>query len=74
MMRIADIEKNSACKHSKELLKICELSIGLSGRCLRKVPFIAHALFSTTETVPIDIFLDCMRQAVEHLKAEKKHF
>lgn len=74
MMRISDVDQNCVCEHSKELLKICELSVGLSGRSLRKVPFIAHALFAKTETVPIDVFLCCMKQAVEHLKTEKDHF
>ncbi|RZB84914.1 pachytene checkpoint protein 2 -like [Asbolus verrucosus] len=61
-------------KHTKKLMEICERSVGLSGRSLRKVPFIAHALFLNNSFVTLGEFLDAMLKAVEREKKERKYF
>ncbi|KAL0985470.1 hypothetical protein UPYG_G00157300 [Umbra pygmaea] len=40
-------------------------SIGLSGRALRKLPFLAHALFVKSPTVSLEAFLGAMELAVD---------
>lgn len=72
-MKMTDVE-NCACEYSKELLKVCELSAGFSGRTLRKVPFIAHALFSSNDCITLQEFLNHMIEAVNYLRKERKHF
>ncbi|GFR01312.1 pachytene checkpoint protein 2 homolog [Trichonephila clavata] len=60
---------------SLKLKAIAENSVGLSGRTLRKMPFIACALFIKTKLISLDVFLDALSKAVdkhwkdvEHLK------
>lgn len=62
--------------YHKRLIELCEKSCGLSGRLLRKIPFIAHALYSDQSSPPVDLisFLDAMDKAVENEKFEKKFF
>jgi hypothetical protein len=36
---------------------------GLSGRALRKLPFLAHALFCGTSTMPFTQYIECLRRA-----------
>ncbi|GBM59936.1 Pachytene checkpoint protein 2 [Araneus ventricosus] len=50
---------------SLKLRAIAEQSMGLSGRTLRKMPFIACALFIKTKLVSLDVFLDALSKAVE---------
>eukprot|EP00066_Takifugu_rubripes_P003559 XP_003966225.1 PREDICTED: pachytene checkpoint protein 2 homolog [Takifugu rubripes] len=57
--------------HSLILRHIAVKSKGLSGRALRKLPFLAHALFVKTMTVPLAQFLEAMNQAVDAQKEEK---
>lgn len=74
VMKIHNLEQNCKCENSKELMKICQMSEGFSGRTIRKVPFIAHALFSKTETGTLRHFLDSLILAVEYLRKEKNQF
>ena len=43
---------------------------GLSGRALRKLPFLAHAMFAPEAAadapLPLDDFLDALHRAVQH--------
>lgn len=55
-------------------MRICEQSVGLSGRSLRKIPFIAHALFLNTELVTLKQFLLAMEKAIEKEKTERQYF
>ncbi|XP_055942656.1 pachytene checkpoint protein 2 homolog [Argiope bruennichi] len=50
---------------SLKLRTIAEQSVGLSGRTLRKMPFIACALFIKTKLVSLEVFLDALSKAVE---------
>ncbi|KAG8010110.1 Pachytene checkpoint protein 2-like protein [Nibea albiflora] len=56
---------------SLRLRDIALKSKGLSGRALRKLPFLAHALFVKTPTVTIERFLEAMSRAVDKQKEEK---
>ncbi|XP_785120.1 pachytene checkpoint protein 2 homolog [Strongylocentrotus purpuratus] len=46
------------------LLKIAKESVGLSGRTLRKLPFLAHAMFLQTSHVSLPDFLTALQQIV----------
>ncbi|XP_028986042.1 pachytene checkpoint protein 2 homolog [Betta splendens] len=63
--------ESEVCEHSLKLRKIALKSLGLSGRALRKLPFLAHALFVKTPTVTLERFLEAMDQAVAKQKEEK---
>ncbi|XP_055546823.1 pachytene checkpoint protein 2 homolog [Wyeomyia smithii] len=56
----------------KTLKDVARLSIGLSGRSLRKVPFLAHALFVKQNATTLLKFLGAMRSAVRRMKADKE--
>lgn len=51
---------------SMTLYDLCSRCDGLSGRALRKLPFLAYALFSKDETMDIIEYLDCLSRAIEH--------
>lgn len=62
-------------EESAKFKAVCEKSEGLSGRSLRKIPFLAHALFLKDKTEhSLQEFLIAMEKAVEHEKSERKHF
>lgn len=62
-------------EHSKQLIKICEASVQLSGRTLRKIPFLAYALFlNGTKTPDLRNFLVAMNKAVEKEHQQRKDF
>lgn len=74
-LKYVNAENADVYEHSKRLIAICEKSVGLSGRSLRKIPFLAHALYLKPKGGhSIDEFLDAMEKAVEHEKTERKHF
>ena len=60
----------SAPRHSMMLERVAELCDGLSGRALRKLPFLAHAMFAPEAAadapLPLDAFLDALHRAVQH--------
>ncbi|CAO1343121.1 unnamed protein product [Diamesa serratosioi] len=43
--------------------EVCNLAVGLSGRTLRKLPFLAHALYLKKETSTLNEFLHALRDA-----------
>ncbi|XP_053679554.1 pachytene checkpoint protein 2 homolog [Anopheles nili] len=53
------------------LMQVVQLSEGLSGRSLRKIPFLAHALFVKKESESMLNFISAMRQAVRKVLADK---
>ncbi|XP_018570911.1 pachytene checkpoint protein 2 homolog [Anoplophora glabripennis] len=61
-------------EESRQLLRVCEKSLGLSGRSLRKIPFLAHALFIDKSLVTLTEFLVAMEKAVENEHAERHYF
>uniref|UniRef100_A0A8D8D012 Pachytene checkpoint protein 2 homolog n=1 Tax=Culex pipiens TaxID=7175 RepID=A0A8D8D012_CULPI len=50
---------------------LAEQSVGLSGRSLRKVPFLAHALHVQQDATTLVKFLTAMRSAVRRMQADK---
>ncbi|XP_056300033.1 pachytene checkpoint protein 2 homolog [Pseudoliparis swirei] len=63
--------RSEVSKHSLHLGNIAAKSKGLSGRALRKLPFLAHALFVKTQIVTLERFLEAMDQAVAKQMEEK---
>uniref|UniRef100_A0A8D3BDU2 Pachytene checkpoint protein 2 homolog n=1 Tax=Scophthalmus maximus TaxID=52904 RepID=A0A8D3BDU2_SCOMX len=63
--------KSEVSEHSLNLRNIALKSKGLSGRALRKLPFLAHALFVRSPTVTLERFLEAMDQAVDKQREEK---
>lgn len=57
-----------------KLLKVCEQSLGLAGRSLRKIPFIAHSLYVTKNFPSLKEFLEAMEKALEREKIERNYF
>lgn len=50
---------------------VCKEASGISGRSLRKLPFLAHALFLKKSTATLREFLIAMRSAVDYTKRNK---
>lgn len=61
-------------EHSQKLIRICDKSMHLSGRTLRKIPFLAHALFLTSQNVTLEMFLEAMDLAVDKEHRDRKLF
>lgn len=55
---------------SGKLRSLAQESVGLSGRTLRKLPFLAHALHLHEETATLDDYVDAMRDALRKHKAD----
>lgn len=64
-------EENSETRHSLKLLELSRQSVGMSGRVLRKIPFLAHALYTHSTKCPVPRFLRAMHLAVEKQKEEE---
>lgn len=58
-------------EHSLKLRNIAVKSKGLSGRALRKLPFLAHALFVKTPSVTLERFLEALCRTVDKQREEK---
>lgn len=71
LIRTKIISSEINLKTSVELKQVCEMSVGLSGRTLRKIPFLAHALHLNKETANLDEFLIAMRLAVSKYFQDK---
>lgn len=63
--------KNSAVENSRNLKRISELTEGLSGRTIRKLPFLAHALFLNKPKTTLADFLKALEQAVRNQIKER---
>ncbi|KAG7207905.1 hypothetical protein KM043_009496 [Ampulex compressa] len=50
-LKMLGYEENSSTKNSLKLLELSRESMGLSGRTLRKIPFLAHALYLRSKKV-----------------------
>jgi len=62
MMRFQENEANSA---SIRLMDIARKSYGLSGRTLRKIPFLAHAMYLQSHPVTQEQFLNALSKSVD---------
>ena len=64
-------EENSSTKNSLKLMDLSQESLGLSGRVLRKIPFLAHAFYLRTKKCTLTRFLRAMHLAVKRQKEEE---
>lgn len=62
----------ASCTVLDILLQVVKLSAGQSGRTLRKIPFLAHALYVKKETDSLLNFLTAMRQAIRKVRNDKR--
>lgn len=62
MMRFTE---NTATRLSLRLKEISASSQGLSGRVLRKIPFLAHAVYIQSSTTNLETFLNALAMAVQ---------
>ncbi|XP_012256523.1 pachytene checkpoint protein 2 homolog isoform X2 [Athalia rosae] len=76
-LKINGHEENSTTRHmSLKLLELSRESVGLSGRALRKIPFLAHGLYLRTKTSTLSQFLRAMHFAVTKHKEDalERHY
>ncbi|XP_076180876.1 pachytene checkpoint 2 protein isoform X1 [Ptiloglossa arizonensis] len=64
-------EENSHTKNSLKLMELSHESLGLSGRILRKIPFLAYAFYMRTKRCTLSRFLRAMHLAVKKQKEEE---
>ncbi|GFG40041.1 hypothetical protein Cfor_10534 [Coptotermes formosanus] len=67
-------DNTTALRLSMELFEIARQSEGLSGRTLRKIPFLAHAYYVQVPQVSLEDFIKAMHKAVIKQMAERKDF
>ncbi|CAG9859451.1 unnamed protein product [Phyllotreta striolata] len=70
---ISDNDKAHSME-TEQLLELCKRSLGLSGRALRKIPFLAHALFTDGSDISLSKFLMAMDKAVDKEFTERSYF
>lgn len=68
---LLEAENNDPIIH--EILNIAKMSYGLSGRSIRKMPFLTHALFSHKEKMNISEFLSALREAMMKQVEDKRN-
>lgn len=69
-LKVAGWEGRTLKTNNLELMEICCSSAGLTGRTLRKIPFLAHALYLTGDSISLAQFLKALRLIVEKRKNE----
>lgn len=68
-----DLRKFHAFSNGNILQQICKEATGFSGRTLRKLPFLAHALYIKKDTVSLREYLIALRSAVDYQKKSKQN-
>ncbi|KAJ8415829.1 hypothetical protein AAFF_G00403860 [Aldrovandia affinis] len=68
-----DFLESNVSELSLTLRNVAGKSNGFSGRALRKLPFLAYALFVKTPAVTLERFMEAMDQAVDKQIVEKAH-
>lgn len=61
-------EETFQTKNSLKLMELSQESVNLSGRVLRKIPFLAHAFHLKTKKCTLSRFLRAMHIAIEREK------
>lgn len=59
---------------AKHLMDVSQASVGLSGRALRKIPFLAYALFLNGNSVNLEQFFEAMEKAIVQEFQQRIHF
>jgi len=62
--------ENDATRNSLLLMQLSERSNGLSGRSLRKLPFLAHALYIQKSRCNLEQFVDAIKKTLDDKKAQ----
>ena len=57
---------NDMTQWSCKLYAIAGKAVGLSGRALRKLPFLAHALFVQVASTSVESYLVALDKAIDH--------
>ncbi|KAK9872263.1 hypothetical protein WA026_017064 [Henosepilachna vigintioctopunctata] len=70
---VTTMDYNNLNQISRKLLELCEKSCGFSGRALRKIPFIAYALFSASNSNNVEEFFISMEKAIEKEKSDRTY-
>ncbi|XP_071444081.1 pachytene checkpoint protein 2 homolog isoform X1 [Hetaerina americana] len=73
-LQLTKFEENDATRLSIQLLAIARASEGMSGRTLRKIPFLAHAHFIQSSVVPLEDFMKALEKAVFKQKLDCEEF
>ncbi|KAK1118274.1 hypothetical protein K0M31_015316 [Melipona bicolor] len=68
MLKKMGYEETLQSKYSLKLMELSQESMGLSGRVLRKMPFLAHAFHLRTKKCTLSRFLRAMHLAIEREK------
>lgn len=67
------VEQFSAFSSGNIMSQVCKEAVGMTGRGLRKLPFLAHALFLKKNEVTLREFLIATRSAVDYTKRNKQN-
>lgn len=67
------VEQFPAFSSGNIMSQVCKEAVGMTGRGLRKLPFLAHALFLKKNEVTLREFLIAMRSAVDYTKRNKQN-
>ncbi|XP_077291934.1 pachytene checkpoint 2 protein [Arctopsyche grandis] len=74
MLAMCKFEDNISTTSSLKLLDLAKSSVGLSGRTLRKIPFLAHALHVRRQTIDFGSFLKAMSLTIANSLADSETF
>lgn len=69
--KFKDLQKLQHFSTGNILAQVCKEANGFSGRALRKLPFLAHALFLKKSSAALREFLIALRSAVDYQKKSK---
>lgn len=70
---VNSLQKHQPFSNANILLQICKEAAGFSGRTLRKLPFLAHALYLKKNSITLREFLIALRSAVDYCKRSKQN-
>ena len=69
--KFQDIQKLQSSSCGAILAQVCEDAAGSSGRSLRKLPFLAHALYLKKDKVTLHEFFAALKSAINYQKKSK---
>lgn len=70
--KFQDLKQFHAFSNGNILQQICKEATGFSGRSLRKLPFLTHALFMKKDSATLREYLIALRSAVDYQKQSKQ--
>jgi pachytene checkpoint protein 2 len=70
--KFSELQKLPPFSTGNILAQICKEANGFSGRALRKLPFLAHALYLRKDAASLREFLIALRSAVDYQKRSKE--